>query len=65
MKMLAGIMKEERRGNLESYIAYHLSSHPSVVDECHLVRSSRWSVVFPKHSSWFPLAEVAEFPTRS
>ena len=65
MKMLAGITKEERRGNLQSYIAYHLSSHPSAVDECHLVRSSRWSVVFPKHSSWFPPVEVAEFPTRS
>lgn len=65
MKMLAGIMKEERRRNLESYIAYHLSGRPSVVDECHLVRSSRWSVVFPRHSSWFPLAEVAGFPTRS
>lgn len=51
MKMLAGIIKEEQRRNLELCIAYHLSSHPSVVDECHLVRSSRWSDVFPKHSS--------------
>lgn len=65
MKMLGAIIKEERRRNLELCIAYHLSGRPSVVDERHLVRSSRWSVVFPRHSSWFPPAEVAGFPTRS